>query len=127
MSNRHEMYRRRRRRKALLSTDACRYCDKPPDIESGDEWVWMCPECDEIRQYLLEKHPGLGKGAVNSRLVRIVKVRGKIEDLEWMLDAGETDALVLARRLEYTDITGLDKLLRPEREDRPDLEARISW
>lgn len=105
--------------------DECQWCGKLPDLEEGDEWSGCCRECDQLQQDLRQRWPKMNAGLFASRMQQELKTRSRIEDLEWMLDADERDARVLAARLGYADVSGLDKLL--ERKRRRDLKARIQW
>jgi len=108
-----------------MSTD-CRYCGKPPDEEEGDDWVGECPDCDQLRQDLMVQFPNMkSRGLITARLLIVLRNRAVIEDLEWLVEAGETNCSVLAKRVEYPTVEAMQRLLH--REGRHDLAARIAW
>jgi hypothetical protein len=115
----------KRRAQERAAADACLYCQKPPDVEYGDEWVWMCPECDDIRQYLLEKYPTMNRGLLKRRLRDEVRIRNIIEDLEWMVGSGVRNVAALIPRLPVAyEVSALERLCQRR---SPGLVSRIAW
>jgi hypothetical protein len=115
----------KRRAQERAAADACLYCGKPPDVEYGDIWVWMCPECDDIRMWLLEKYPTMNRGLLKRRMRDEIRIRNTIEDLWWMVEAGERNIAALLPRLPVRyEPAALERML--ERRN-PSLVRRIAW
>jgi hypothetical protein len=104
----------------------CRFCGKLPDLDEDDEWVGVCPECDQLHQDLMMKYPGSNPGWLARTLVKSLQTRATIEDVEWLLDAGETDAKAIVARLAgEPKVRTVERLLN--RHGRTDLVRRIGW
>jgi hypothetical protein len=72
------------------------------------------------------RYPGSNAGWLARTLVKSLQTKATIEDVEWLLDAGETDAVAIVSRLvDRPKVRTLERLL--DRHGRRDLASRIGW